>query len=119
MPAPHALFDPALIGTFEARLEFLQQSLAYAGSTGVAEHVPSFGLRLSQNPVLDRVELRSAEIIRVITLTDARGVAVWRLVPEASGRSAMLDLAALASGTYLATVTDPRGQHSSVVLVKQ
>jgi hypothetical protein len=113
------LFDPALIGTFEARVDFLLESLGYAGYAGMPERAQSFGPRLSPNPVLDRVELRSVEIIHGVTVTNARGVVVLQLAPAPAGRSVMLDLATLPSGAYVATVTDPLGQRSSVVLVKE
>lgn len=114
-------FDPALISTFGARISFLQETLACMDVfAGVQETVqaPS-GLRLSQNPASDRVELRSAEGMQEVVLRDTRGTVVLKQALSGSPRTVSLDVAELASGTYLVSATSPGGTRVSTLLLKE
>lgn len=114
------LFDPALIGTFNARVTFLQETLDYmdlfAGVALVDATLP--GLQLSQNPVGDRVEVTCPEAITMIVVLDARGTTVLSRA-FLNDRKADLDLHGWGSGTYIVSVTTSSGRRIATVLMKE
>lgn len=111
-------FDPALIGTFEARVLFLQQSMARL-SLNTSVHAPA---------VPSTLELNSVEGIgvQVITDGDVFGVSMLNLAGQvvaqarvvASDRT-LIDTRALPDGVYILTaVTRDGGRHSAKWLVR-
>lgn len=114
------LFEPTYISTPAARVQFIQQTLAYMDlNTSVNElgmDLPA--LTLTNNPAMDRVEVISDRAFQTILVTGVDGREHFTLSGLHTERH-VLDVTGLASGAYLVTIQTAQGQRATTRLVKQ
>lgn len=109
MDVTSTFFDPALIGTPEHRVRFVQETLAYLGlSTAVGEVPQNDGVRLlSDGP----------DALWILSDAQVADIQVWatsgkllRTIPAGGRLPVRIDLTGVAAGSYLLAVRTQQGQ---------
>lgn len=111
-------FDPALIDTYENRVLFLQQTMAYLASSSSAVVALNTGPAIQAvfDPNGDALLLQAMEPLEAVEIMDLRGAVVARAGARPSGSYALpLDPAA---GLYTVRVTTEDGRRCSARFVR-
>lgn len=105
----NTFFDPALIGTFEARVAFLAQTIQYMdGGMGIAALSDVAALQISNNPTTDVITLATDMPFERVQAFDAQGRVVVDM-PAVPATLFTLDLSALQAGTYTVRTSGVHG----------
>lgn len=112
------LFDPALIDSFDNRVEFLQRCIDSFTPSGVsiaegAAMAPA--LSFSSNPAAYRVEVSFPGNVRAFEVRSVDGALIQRT--SVNRDRAVLDTENWAAGVYLVSAIDAQGGRSSARLV--
>lgn len=109
------LFNPTVISTLPARIQFIQQTLNYMDlNTGVGE-LANAGFGLSSNPATGLVALDGADL-RGVEVHDLRGALVHSANANGAQRH-VINLEGWQPGLYLVSAIDAEGQRISRRLV--
>ena len=113
------LFDPALIGSFEARVTFLQETFGYMDtSVGIRPNPDATSeLRVLGNPTTDRCVLVSATPLQRVQVLDASGRLVRDLGVNGSV-NVTLDLEEILPGVYTVRTMDAEQRIGAARVVK-